>query len=281
MYGDGGLPLLPTSHWPLLPKANTVENNPLTPQICPPQPIRTERSGPPVSAAIRLPLVWSLMQSDSSSHFSVWITSSSSDIGKNEHTSQRGGQMWNDWGCPQAAASTLLSWHNRLAGRERERERESGDLSEREPGCRRGGRWWRRRRQQRGAARFEAIGGDVKFAQTQGCCLNMLATNTAPVSLSSSLFSVTMYNQASSPRLLTMSFHIMLLHTRSCSQQAITQLLCLKAGAPFCRRCARRRCGSDGERVCCLLRHHSITGSGTRSSCTIAASINPSLHPQN
>lgn len=58
---------------------------------------------------------------------------------------------------------------------------------------------------------FEAIGGDVKFAQTQGWCLNMLATNMAPVSLSSSLFSVTMYNLGSSPRLLTMSFHIMLL----------------------------------------------------------------------
>lgn len=96
------------------------------------------------------------------------------------------------------------------------------------------------------AERFEAIGGDVKFAQTQGCCLNMLATNTAPVSLSSSLFSVTMYNQASSPRLLTMSFHIMLLHTRSCSRQAVTQLLCLKVGAPFCRRCTGCQRGADG-----------------------------------
>lgn len=80
---------------------------------------------------------------------------------------------------------------------------------------------------------FEAIGGDVKFAQTQGWCLNMLATNMAPVSLSSSLFSVTMYNLGSSPRLLTMSFHIMLLHTRRCSQQAVTQLLCLKVRPVF------------------------------------------------
>lgn len=56
----------------------------------------------------------------------------------------------------------------------------------------------------------------------------MLATNMAPVSLSSSLFSVTMYNLGLSPRLLTMSFHIMLLQTPSCSQQAITQVLCLK-----------------------------------------------------
>lgn len=62
----------------------------------------------------------------------------------------------------------------------------------------------------------------------KGWCLNMLATNMAPVSLSSSLFSVTMYNLGSSPRLLTMSFHIMLLHTLSCSQQAVTQVLCLK-----------------------------------------------------
>lgn len=61
----------------------------------------------------------------------------------------------------------------------------------------------------------------------------MLATNMAPVSLSSSLFSVTMYNLGSSPRLLTMSFHIMLLHTRSCSQQAVTQLLCLKVRPVF------------------------------------------------
>lgn len=83
-----------------------------------------------------------------------------------------------------------------------------------------------------GSEHFEAIGGDVKFAQTQGWCLNMLATNMAPVSLSSSLFSVTMYNLGSSPRLLTMSFHIML-HTRSCSQQAVTQLLCLKVKPVF------------------------------------------------
>lgn len=61
----------------------------------------------------------------------------------------------------------------------------------------------------------------------------MPATNMAPVSLSSSLFSVTMYNLGPSPRLLTMSFHIMLLHTRSCSQQAITQLLCLESQARF------------------------------------------------
>lgn len=61
----------------------------------------------------------------------------------------------------------------------------------------------------------------------------MLATNMAPVSLSSSLFSVTMYNLGSSPRLLTMSFHIMLFHTRSCSQQAVTQLLCLKVRPVF------------------------------------------------
>lgn len=61
----------------------------------------------------------------------------------------------------------------------------------------------------------------------------MLATNMAPVSLSSSLFSVTMYNLGSSPQLLTMSFHIMLLHTRSCSQQAVTQLLCLKVRLVF------------------------------------------------
>lgn len=33
-------------------------------------------------------LVWTLMQGDSSSHFSVQITSSSADIGKHEHTSQ-------------------------------------------------------------------------------------------------------------------------------------------------------------------------------------------------
>lgn len=61
----------------------------------------------------------------------------------------------------------------------------------------------------------------------------MLATNMAPVSLSSSLFSVTMYNLGSSPQLLTMSFHIMLLHTRSFSQQAVTQLLCLKVRPVF------------------------------------------------
>lgn len=61
----------------------------------------------------------------------------------------------------------------------------------------------------------------------------MLATNMAPVSLSSSLFSVTMYNLGSSPQLLTMSFHIMLLHTWSCSQQAVTQLLCLKVRPVF------------------------------------------------
>lgn len=50
-----------------------------------------------------------------------------------------------------------------------------------------------------GGEHFEAIGGDVRFAQAQGWCLNMLPTNTAPVSLSSSLFSVTMYSPASSP----------------------------------------------------------------------------------
>lgn len=61
----------------------------------------------------------------------------------------------------------------------------------------------------------------------------MLATNMAPVSLSSSLFSVTLYNLGSSPQLLTMSFHIMLLHTRSCSQQAVTQPRSLKVGPPF------------------------------------------------
>lgn len=61
----------------------------------------------------------------------------------------------------------------------------------------------------------------------------MLATIMAPVSLSSSLFSVTMYNPGSSPQLLTTSSHIMLLHTQSCSQQAVTQLLCLKVRPLF------------------------------------------------
>lgn len=55
----------------------------------------------------------------------------------------------------------------------------------------------------------------------------------APVSLSSSLFSVTMCNLGSSPWLLTMSFHIMLLYTRSYSQQSVTQLLCLKVRPTF------------------------------------------------
>lgn len=49
----------------------------------PPQPIRTQRRPLLEPAAIRLLLVSSVMQSDSSSHFSVRITSSSSDIGKN------------------------------------------------------------------------------------------------------------------------------------------------------------------------------------------------------
>lgn len=61
----------------------------------------------------------------------------------------------------------------------------------------------------------------------------MLATNMAPVSLSTSLFSVTMYSLGLSPWLLTMSFHILLLHTRSCSQQAVTQFLCLKVKPRF------------------------------------------------
>lgn len=115
---------------------------------------------------------------------------------------------------------------------------ESGDTSEGRAGRRQEGRgrwrwccrWWRRRGS--GDEHFEAIGGDVRSAQAQGWCLNMLPTNMAPVSLSSSLFSVTMYNPASSPRLLTMSFHIMLPHTRSCTQQAVTQLLCLRV-RPF------------------------------------------------
>lgn len=179
------------------------------------------------------------MQSDSSSHFSVRITSSSSDIGKNEHTCRHGDQMEIDWGCPRAAAPSsprpdrtglLVSLHTR--------ERAvSGDTSEGRAGLRQEGRgrwccwWWRWWRW--GGEHFEAIGGDVRFAQTQEWCLNMLPTNMAAVSLSSSLFSVTMYNPASSPRLLTMSFHIMLPHTRSCTQQAVTQLLCLRVRPSF------------------------------------------------
>lgn len=179
------------------------------------------------------------MQGDSSSHFSVRITSSSSDIGKNEHTCRHGDQMEIDWGCPRAAAppsprpdrrGLLVTLHTRESRVWRHIRRESCPQTGGEgqvlvlvvvevEGA-------------GGGKHFEAIGGDVKFAQTQGWCLNMLPTNTAPVSLSSSLFSVTMYNPASSPRFLTMSFHIMLPHTRSRTQQAVTQLLCLRV-RPF------------------------------------------------
>lgn len=71
---------------------------------------------------VHFPLVPSFMQGDSSSHFSVRITSSSSDIGKNEHTCRHGDQMEIDWGCPRAAAPSspcpdrtglLVSLHTR------------------------------------------------------------------------------------------------------------------------------------------------------------------------
>lgn len=77
----------------------------------------------------------------------------------------------------------------------------------------------------------------------------MLATNMAPVSLSSSLFSVTMCNLGSSPWFLTMSFHIMLLYTPSCSQQAVTQFLCLKVRPVVAVNALHK---SDGEYAICF-----------------------------
>lgn len=88
----------------------------------------------------------------------------------------------------------------------------------------------------------------------------------APVSLSSSLFSVTMYNAGSSPRLLTMSFHIMLLHTLSCSQQAVTQLLCLKVRLMFAANALAACIKVMGIRY--LLSCQEIIGSGTGISLT-------------
>lgn len=105
----------------------------------------------------------------------------------------------------------------------------------------------------------------------------MLATNTAPVSLSSSLFSVTMCNPGSSPRLLTMSFHIMLLHTLSCSQQAVTQLLCLKVRPIFFAVNALAAC-IKVTGIRCLLSHQEIVGGGTTStSLTTTRLIYPKM----
>lgn len=85
---------------PVSPSANQKRETPPAPT---PNPrFLTYRAGG--GGGVHFLLVPSFMQGDSSSHFSVRITSSSSDIGKNEHTCRRGDQMEIDWGCPRATA---------------------------------------------------------------------------------------------------------------------------------------------------------------------------------
>lgn len=91
------------SHQPLVPQADRENKFPPVSYRDPsvPHSLSGQRQLHPIpplsiSRAVHFPLVPSFMQGDSSSHFSVRITSSSSDIGKNEHTSRCGDQMWID-----------------------------------------------------------------------------------------------------------------------------------------------------------------------------------------
>lgn len=101
----------------------------------------------------------------------------------------------------------------------------------------------------------------------------MPATNMAPVSLSSSLSSVFMYNVGCSPRLLTASFHIVLLHTLRRSPQTITQLFCLKVRLLFAVNALAACIKVMG--ICYLLSCQEIIGSGTGISLTCSLFIPP------
>lgn len=96
----------------------------------------------------------------------------------------------------------------------------------------------------------------------------MLATNMAPVSLSRSLFSVTMYNLGSSPPLLTKSLHITstalaALPSAGCHSAALSE----SQGPIFAINAVAAPWNSDGGGRC-LLSRQEIIGGGTGTSLT-------------